>query len=425
MTNQISKISSIITLSALLFASCKDKEDIKKDETQYGNKTGEFQIAFAVGSDGNSTTYVQGKDDISSGEINFNQYGFEVPSTRTARFYASTDGSVVYNLDYGGGMIYRFAYNGGQNYQQTHQTNVYVTMGTNNPRWTKIDDNYALIHNASAEIKYTDTTNTIFKERTSKITINLVNLKSLDIEKNVNYEFVLDGEYTNNNYAITRIDAPVVANGKVYYGLTMNKYLPQFDSTVSGFINTATLVLDYPSLENPTIIKTNIAKGATNGYRTPNAHVTESGDIYQVSDDGKQTTFLKITNGQYDESYSFDFSAAIGRKTSTNGWFYAGNGIGYIPYLKADLGGKATANWGLARVDLNSKSVVDLEVPANLWLQQYQYSVVRDGIFYIALSPVGGEGHIYMFDVKSTAPNAYTLGAKISTGADAFYIGIF
>lgn len=115
----------------------------------------------------------------------------------------------------------------------------------------------------------------------------------------------------------------------------------------------------------------------------------------------------------------------MGRQTSTQGWFYVGNGIGYLPYLKADLGAKADPYWGVARIDLKNKTVVDLNVPDNLWLQQYQYSVVRNGIFYMALSPVGGEGHIYKFDINSTDPNGFEKGASIKTGADAYYIGIF
>lgn len=422
--NKFFKFSLLVAASATVLASCKDKEEGNNNGYE-GDKTGEFQVAFAVGSDGNSTTYVQGLKDISTGEISFSNYGFEVPSTRTARFYSSSDGSVVYNLDYGGGMIYRFAYNGGQDYTQTHQTNVNVTMGTNNPRWTKINDDYALVHNASAVVNYTDSTGTTFKDRTSKVTLNLVKLSNMSIEKNVTHEFLLPAEYQANNYAITRIDCPVVSNGKAYYGLTMNQYDPATQETKSVFIKTATLVVDYPSLENPTIISTEVAKGATNGYRTPNAHTFENGYIYQASDDGKQTTFLRLKDGAYDNNFKLDFSAAIGRQTSTNGWFYAGNGIAYVPYLKADLGGKATANWGLARVDFNNNTIVDLQVPQNLWLQQYQYSVVKDGKFYIALSPVGGEGHIYIWDVNSSAPNAFTKGAKITTGADAFYIGIF
>jgi len=46
----------------------------------------------------------------------------------------------------------------------------------------------------------------------------------------------------------------------------------------------ATLVVDYPALTNPKIIRTKVngAKGDTNGYRTPTAYVDEKGDIYQM-----------------------------------------------------------------------------------------------------------------------------------------------
>ncbi|NLX72343.1 MAG: hypothetical protein GXY94_03455 [Bacteroidales bacterium] len=76
-------------------------------------------------------------------------------------------------------------------------------------------------------------------------------------------------------------------------------------------------------------------------------------------------------------------------------------------------------------MDFNKGTVLDLNVPDNLWLTQYQSSVVRDGIFYIALSPVGSNGNIYMFDVDSESPNG-TPGAGITgTGADQYYIGIY
>lgn len=421
---QILKFSTVLTAATtLLFTACKDKKDIIEDPAN--NNTGHFQIAFAVGPDENSATYVQGLKDIASGEISFNNFGFQLPSTRTARFYAAADGAVVYNLDYGGGMIYRYQYNGGQNYTETNSTNVSVTMGTSNPRWTKINDEYALMHNAAGVVNYVDSAGTIFKDRTSKITLNLINLANLSVEKNVTHNFLLPSEFLAKNYAITRIDCPVVKDGKAYYGLTMNQYDDSTQTTKTQFIKTATLVVDFPSLENPKIITTDLAKGATNGYRTPNAHITEDGSIYQISDDGKQTTFLRIKNGAYDNSYKLDFSAKIGRQTATQGWFYVGNGIAYVPYLKADLGGKATANWGVARIDLNTESVVDLDVPANLWLQQYQYSVHKDGKFYMALSPMGGEGNVYIFDVNSASPTGYVKGAKITTGADAYYIGIF
>jgi len=412
---------SLVSVALLSLPSCKQDND-KKDEEP--GKSGDFHVAFAVGSDSESSTYVQGLSDLSTGNISFEGFGFELPSTRTARFFASTDGKHVYNLDYGGGLIYRFDYKGGQDYTQTHMTDVSVVMGTANPRWTKVNDQYALIHNVIPENHYADEAGTIFEKRTTKTVLAVVDMSNMGIITNKVFEMPMPAGMTEDNYFVSRIDAPVVLGGKAYYGVAYSQYNPAEDKSTTNYTNTMTLVVDFPSLENPKVITTDLAKGATNGYRTPNAHVDENNDIYLISDNGKNTTFLQIRDGNY-TSYKFDFSAAIGRQTATQGWFYVGNGIGYVPYLKADLGGKADAFWGVARVDLKSKTVVDLNVPSNLWLQQYQYSVVKDGIFYMALSPVGGEGHIYKFDINSTSPNGFEKGASIKTGADAYYIGIF
>ncbi len=426
MTMNYSKLRNwLLAVSvAFAFTSCS-KDDNNDNGTDYaGDKTGEFHVAFAVGSDSQSATYVQGVTDLSTGSISFNNYGFQLPSTRTARFYASNDGAYVYNLDYGGGRIYRYQYNSGQNYTLTNQSDISVVMGTNNPRWTKVNDDYALLHHVVSTNYYKDEAGTIFDKRLTKAILAVINLSNVGIAQSTEFNIPLSDEMIAANYFVSRIDAPVVQNGKAYYGVALSQYNPATDASASNYINTVTLVVDFPSLANPQVIETTLAEGATNGYRTPNAHIDENNDIYVISDDGSQTTFLKIKNGVYD-SYSLDFSAAIGRPTSTQGWFYAGGGIAYVPYLKADLGAKSSANWGVARVDLYNKTVVDLNVPADLWLQQYQYSVVKDGKFYMALSPVGGQGNIYIFDVKSTNSSAYTLGATITTGADAYYIGIF
>lgn len=413
--------ASLLAVSMLSFQSCKPEKEKEPEET---GKTGDFHVAFAVGSDSESSTYVQGLNDLSSGNISFEGFGFELPSTRTARFFANSTGSTVYNLDYGGGLIYRFDYKSGQDYTQTHMTDVSVVMGTANPRWTMVNDDYALLHNVIAKNYYADEAGTEFESRQTTTILAVVDMSNMSIVTNKEFMMPMPADMIADNYFVSRIDAPVVVGGKAYYGVAYNKYNPAEDKSTADYTKTMTLVVDFPSLENPKLISTELAKGATNGYRTPNAHIDENNNVYVISDNGKNTTFLQIKDGAY-TSYKFDFSAAIGRQTSTQGWFYAGNGIGYVPYLKADLGAKADAFWGVARVDLNSKTVVDLAVPENLWLQQYQYSVVKDGIFYMALAPVGGEGHIYRFDITSTSPTGFEKGASIETGADAYYIGIF
>jgi hypothetical protein len=121
---------------------------------------------------------------------------------------------------------------------------------------------------------------------------------------------------------------------------------------------------------------------------------------------------------------------------NSNGYFYVGNGIAYIPYEdlskeKIQIGvnpsGEPTYSsmWKLAKVNLNTNSAIDLIIPDNLWLTQYQNSVSKDNKFYIALSPVGKDGNVYIFDNNSLSPNG-TIGAKITgTGAEQYYIGIY
>ncbi len=170
------------------------------------------------------------------------------------------------------------------------------------------------------------------------------------------------------------------------------------------------------------------AKGATNGYRTSVAYKDEQGDVYQiitVPDNSYDTHILKITDGAYDEDYSFNLSELLGKNTISNGWFYVGDGIGYVLFAQSDLGGTSDAVWSVARVDLYNGTAVELDVPDNLWLQQYQNSILVDDKFCMALGPKGGEGHIYMFDVNSAEPDGFTVGTTLEAGADSYYIGIY
>ncbi|WP_111447004.1 hypothetical protein [Breznakibacter xylanolyticus] len=387
----------------------------------------QFHVALAVGSDSQSQTYVQSLTDLTTGDVSFNGYGFEVPSTRTARIYASNDGGSLYNLDYGGGRIYKYTAGGGQVYTKVEETNVQYAVGSVHPRWTKINEEYALLHNIVTENLYDDNGNYL----RTKATAYLVSIKLADMSMGSVEQFEVPYDATEaaaGNY-VMRIDAPVVANGKAYYGLAKRRYNASTGAAVSAtYTNTQTLVVDFPSLANPTLISTSIAKGATNGYRTPASHVDEQGDIYQiltVPNKSYETSILRIRNGAYDESFNFNLSKLLGENTISNGWFYVGNGIGYVPYANSDKGALADPVWSVARVDLKKGTAVKLNLLEGLWLQQYQYSVAQDGKFYMAIAPKGEAGHIYVFDVTSESPDGFTKGAAIQTGADAYYIGIF
>lgn len=411
---------------ALIFASC----DATEDPNQEGNEAGKayFHVVMGIGEGGDDGTLAQAHANLSSGTITFNGFGFEVPSTRTARVYASNDGKFIYNLNYGGGTVAKYAATGGQNYSKVAETNVQYAIGTTHPRWTKVDDDYALLHNITTEHKYSDAAGTLYNYTAATAYLVSINLQqNMSMGAVERFEVPRSQEDIDKNLNVWRIDAPVVHNGKAYYGLAKRKYNPATNTNSNVAYAATSIVVDYPSLTNPKVISSTVANGSTYGYRTPVAHVDEKGDIYQIA--GSPSFILKIKNGDYDNSFVFSLSEKLGLgvDVASNGWFYVGNGIGYVPYFDIAKGsGAAAAAWGVARVDLYNGTAIKMNIPGALWLQQYQYSVLgNDGKFYMALAPVGENGHVYMFDPASTSADGFSKGATLQSAAGQFYIGIF
>ena len=132
------------------------------------------------------------------------------------------------------------------------------------------------------------------------------------------------------------------------------------------------------------------------------------------------------SNEAYDNSYAFDLSAALGQEVGALGWFYIGNGIGYVMYYDLEKGqDEVISAWGVARVDVHAQTAFKMNIPYKLWLRQYQSGVIRNGKFYMALSPVGEDGAVFVFDPSSESPNGYTIGATLDNQAGQFFIGIY
>ena len=420
-------------LSLALFVSCSDNDDPDPAPVV----TQDFQIAFANGSESLSATLLQGVTDLSKGVIS-PQVGYEMESSRTARIFVSTDGSTIWSLNYTVGTIEKLTYHGGDKYTRVGRMDASVPLGANAVRFTKLNDEVGSVHYIAATAQYENSEDpTTYTGHKMTASIGMLNLGTMTMAEgyNQNIEVSIDEELAKQGYYIFRIDCPVLSGGKLYYGAGLRKFNPLTGKNVT-VDKACTLVIDYPSLTNAGVLMTNHVAGATNGYRTPTQHVNEAGEILQLVSGNDEVHIVKIKNGSYDTSFDFNLSDKIGKGAASNGFFYVGNGIAYIPYedlttpskvIGVDPDGKETTSsmWKLARMDFNKGTAVDLNVPDDLWLNQYQTSVARDGVFYIALSPVGVDGNIYMFDVNSESPNG-TLGAKIEgTGADQYYIGIY
>lgn len=422
---------SAITLMAF---SCESNDDAPGIEDPDPSTERAYHLVLGSSSTGESATYTQGATVTELNDptktFSFSGFGYEIPSTRTARLYSSNDGSTLFNLNYGGGEISKYDYISGQNYSLDLTTDIQAVMGTAYPRWTKLDENFAMLHAVATENIYDDPNaeSPVYQKTQATITLALVNLETMSVIENTSFVYNLSDAEASQGIYVSRIDAPVVANGKLYYGVAKSLYDPLTDARgTMVYESVETLVIDYPSLENQTSISSNLAQGSTNGYRTPVAHKDENGDTYQLVTTG-DVSIMKISNGTYDTSYGkFDIKSLLGHNAEANtGWFYVGNGIGYVPVLNTDLGDNASSYWDVVRIDIYNKTAITMNIPLDLWLRQYQWASVIEGKLYMALSSLGGEGNVYIFDPASGSADGFTKGAKLETGTtDASYIGLF
>ena len=121
------KFLSMLALASgtmISLSSCSNDDVLpgggETDDTKPGTGDTRRYMNLVVGVDVESSsgaTYSAAYTDLSSTDlsISFKGWGFEVPSVRTARVYASEAGDYLYNLSYGGGTISKYQVNGGQN----------------------------------------------------------------------------------------------------------------------------------------------------------------------------------------------------------------------------------------------------------------------------------------------------------------------
>ena len=157
-----------------------------------------------------------------------------------------------------------------------------VPLGVKAVRMTKLNDEVASVHYISSTPQY-DETGKIYQKHKVTATIGLLDLAEMVLKSGYQREINVDmGEdLAKQGYHITRIDAPVLSGDKLYYGAAVSKFNASTGKAETTD-RTFTLVVDYPSLTNATIISRDDVKGATNGYRTPTQHKNEAGDILQM-----------------------------------------------------------------------------------------------------------------------------------------------
>lgn len=438
MKNQFKSLS-IIAAAVYTLSSCA-KVDSSENVDPITNQDRWITVAGALMStapgDGNGGTmvYSVSKEDARNPNVSINVYdkGFPVKSTRTARLQSSEDGNTLFNIAYSGdngGEFARYKVNGAGSFTQQDVTVNISQYATTTPRWSKLYDGdktgVALNVTGIAANNATDKTKS-FQYYRGIATVLSLDLQNVLINSYKQYQIPLATAEELNGHCIFRLDAPVLnkAQNKLILGTWMRKYNPATGLTESTFdrLGSKSVIVDYPSLENPKVITSTVGFGDNSGYRSPNAFVATDGNIYQATQrDSKGSHILRITqNNEYDNSYVFSLDAALGVKgVYIDCWKYAGNGIAYALYTH-----DGTTQGYIARLDLNAKTAtkIDITYDADLNFGQYQGVLVSGDEVFVAVTPVGKDGNIYIFNKKT---GTVTKGATLVNKAGNHYIGIF
>ncbi|WP_166924011.1 hypothetical protein [Flavobacterium poyangense] len=426
-----------------LVTSCSSDDDKKENTTtpppaadsRWITVAGALMQTQAGDGDGGTRVYSISKENAKNANFSVNVYddGMPVQSSRTARLQSSVDGNTLFNITYtgsNGGEFMTYKVNGASKFEQSGSTvNISQYAGTA-PRWNKLfdGDKTGIAVNITAPVVVTNADKS-YKHTRGGATVLSLDLKNILISGAKQYQIPLTDAEEALGHHIFRLDAPTLnkAGDKLIIGTWMRKTNPATGQNESTFerIGSKSVIVDYPSLTNPQVITSTVAFGDTSGFRSFNSFVATDGNIYQATQrDLKNGSYiLKINqSNQYDNTYVFSLDKALGVKGSyIEAWRYAGKGIAYALYRHEQTGAQSY----IARIDLNAKTaklVEGIAYDADLSFNQYQGFVVDKNEIFIAVTPVGKDGNIYVIDV---ATGAVTKGAKLINKPGNHYIGVF
>ncbi|WP_299776700.1 hypothetical protein [uncultured Formosa sp.] len=439
------KLLSAIALTIGLFTSCSSDDTEKTIDPDPDPTDGTRWITVAAArmgddpGDGNGGTliYSINSDDAKDPTVSIEPFdnGFIVPSNRTARLQSSEDGNTMFNISYAGdtgGNYTKYTVEGGQTFTQTgSEISIAPYVGTA-PRWIKLfdgDQTGAAVY-VSNENEFDD--NGDYTRTDATIGVVTLDLENSLINNFQEHSVALSEEEEAAGYYISRIDMPTLneAGDKLYIGARLSKIDPATTESESDYeiLGSKTIILDYPSLLNPSVITSTVGHGNTNGYRSINAF-EYNGSVYQANQSDPEGSYiLKIdADNEYDDSYDFNLDEALGIEGAyILAWRPAANGKAVIAYRHdGSAEGVAGAQGFFALADLNAKTAQKIDaIPydPDFYLFQYQGFVVDGTEIYLTQAPVGENGNIYAVETET---GEVTKGAELVNVEGSHFIGVF
>ena len=396
------KLSLLLASASVLFACKKEKdqEDVPK---------GSYHIAADIEINESAEVQIAPANTLSEGQISIVANGTQMEGVRSA-YIAEANGR-IYNLNYGTGVIRELEPNGSGSYAVSAEVDASVKLGQY-PRFEVVGDyNQTLLVFYVASVKNADET-----EVTTTLQIVDYDLPGLNLRKSVEIEI---GTYKTDDIYVNRVDAPVVLDGKVYFGTQQG----QVGATRGAPIPLdmlQTIVLDYPSLENLSMTTSQASSGQNYGYRGRSMY-NYNNAIYQINwpANGSDVVITRLSNAMYDDSYTLNITNKLGGGTyNALNWFHIGNGKGYAAI--EDMSIENDNNWFIVYIDIDAQTVEKVnEIPMSDMFYYQNAVVTGDNTFNIAICPVGEDAYIWQIN-GTTA----TKGAQLD-GGNVFVQGIY
>lgn len=225
----------------------------------------------------------------------------------------------------------------------------------------------------------------------------------------------------------------VVQDNEIYFGTLYGE--PNWTQLADSLV---TVKFDYPAMTNAETLVSTASAGMTAGYRTNGSFAVENGDIYQynmtselwyehdeVAD--KPSVFVRIKDGDYDDSFVLDLSAEFTEPIAIWNAWYAGDNIAYANVVRvADVPewGDLSQNTGtLVEIDLETQTVTELNLPKAPFYDIFTLDLIVDDKFYVPVSITDGEADIYEITIGGGS-NGFQKGAALD-GSNVFINGLF
>tara|TARA_R110002051_G_scaffold34256_3_gene76289 strand:+ start:7704 stop:9065 length:1362 start_codon:yes stop_codon:yes gene_type:complete len=445
------KTFAAIIFTAGLMTACSSEDDTivtpnpdtEEPETEEPEESRWITVAAAkMGEDpgdgnGGTLIYAVTSKDAKDPTVSIEPFenGFIAPSNRTARLQSSEDGNTIFNISYAGdtgGNYTKYIVEGGQTFTPSgSEVSIAPYVGTA-PRWIKLfdgDQTGAAVY-VNTENEFDENDNYTRTEATiGVVTLDLVNSSIKEFQE---HSVPLSAEEEAAGYYISRIDMPTLnaAGDKLYIGARLSKVNPATVESDSDYeeLGSKTIILDYPSLLNPSVITSTVGHGDTNGYRSINAF-EYNGSVYQANqNDPEGSHILKIdADNEYDDTYNFNLDDALGVEGAyVLAWRPAANGKAVLAYRhNGSAEGVVGAQGFFALVDLNARTAVkidDIPYDPDFYLFQYQGFVVQGTEIYLTQGAVGQNGNIYIVETET---GAVTKGAELINTTGSHFIGVF